>query len=91
MKPDRETVDADTVDQLSTGGERVILQITPSGADQGACTVGQVKGKMPRAGARDRDSSLSALDRTRGNAARLPRAALPKSPTDKVGIFSSAN
>ena len=27
MKPDRETVDADTVDQLSTGGERVILQI----------------------------------------------------------------
>ena len=70
-KPDRETVDADTVDQLSAGGKRVVLQITPSGADHGACTVGQVKGKMPRAGARDRDSSLSALDRTHRNEVKI--------------------
>ena len=67
MKADREAVDTDAVNQLSTGGERVVLQITPSGADEGACTVGQVKGKMPSAGARDRDGCLRSLDRTHGN------------------------
>ena len=47
MKPDRETVDADTVDQLSTGGERVILQIPPGRADQDVDAVSQVERKMP--------------------------------------------
>ena len=64
MKADREAVDTDAVDQIRTSRKRVVLQIPPGGADQSTGAVRQVERKVPRAGARDRDSSLSSLDRT---------------------------